>query len=373
MPQKAQAACPVLPGDSVTTTFTIPTAGTYVVWSRLMAPDTLNNSYYLQIDNSCGVVVGDSSTILPNTWTWVNYKDGLATNLVAVSLTKGLHTAKLISKEAGVKLDGILFLSTGCVPIGNGSSTNCDDPDALPPPVATPTKTPTKTPTPTRPSGITPTNTPTRTPTATVRPTNTPTRTPTATIKPTNTPTRTPTATIRPTTTPTRTPTKSPTPTIRPTNTPTRTPTKTPTLAPTATLQPTFTPTKTPTKSPTPTSVPNEPSSSPTLTPTTIPTVKPSPTAVPDTRRPRITISYPTNFELIKRGTAITIAADATDRSGIEKVVFWNRNGVLCTDTTAPYTCNWTIPDRGAYYLLRATAYDTANNTATSRVFIITR
>jgi hypothetical protein len=103
---------------------TVASAGTYRVWSRIKAPDTTNNSYYLQIDNGCAYNVGDSSSIAANQWMWINYKDGVSTSYIDVALSAGTHNVIYTGKEANVQLDRVLFLSdTGCTPSGTGD--NC--------------------------------------------------------------------------------------------------------------------------------------------------------------------------------------------------------------------------------------------------------
>src|SRR4051812_33739656 len=74
----AQTSCPNIPtsGDSVTTTFTVSEDNAYTIWSRVIAPNTSSNSYFLQIDNGCAFNVGDSAAIPANQFTWVNYQDG---------------------------------------------------------------------------------------------------------------------------------------------------------------------------------------------------------------------------------------------------------------------------------------------------------
>jgi hypothetical protein len=124
--KSAQAACTALPttyGDA-TQTINIPSDGTYRVWSRIMAPDTTNNSYYLEIDGTtCGVVVGDSA-ITANTWTWVDYQAGTSTNKINVTLTAGTHTVRLLGKEQDVEVDRVILTTdTTCVPTGTGD--NC--------------------------------------------------------------------------------------------------------------------------------------------------------------------------------------------------------------------------------------------------------
>ena len=110
-----------------TQTLTIPQTGTYYVWSRLLVPDTTNNSYYLQVDGGCAIDVGDSSSIPANTWTWVNYQDGSASSVTSMSLTAGTHQVVMTGKEPGVGVDRVLFLgSSSCVPTATGD--NCVTP-----------------------------------------------------------------------------------------------------------------------------------------------------------------------------------------------------------------------------------------------------
>lgn len=132
------AACANTPDPSlgtVTQSITAATAGTYRVWSRIMAPDTTNNSYYLQVDGGCAINVGDSSSIPANTWTWVNYQDGNTASYVDVTLSQGTHTLLMTGRESGVMLDRVIFTGdTSCVPTGTGD--NCANPDTTPPTVS---------------------------------------------------------------------------------------------------------------------------------------------------------------------------------------------------------------------------------------------
>jgi hypothetical protein len=134
--QKALAAACTLPATdlgTVTQTVSIPADGTYRVWSRIMAPDTTNNSYKLEIDGNTCFTVGDSA-ITANTWTWVDYQSATSTNKINATLTAGSHTIKMIGNEAGVKLDRVIFTAdTTCVPTGTGD--NCASPPDTTPPV----------------------------------------------------------------------------------------------------------------------------------------------------------------------------------------------------------------------------------------------
>ena len=117
--------CASLPTDKgvATTTISLSEAGTYKIWSRVMAPDATNNSYWLQVDKDCGIVVGDAA-IAANTWTWVDYKDGSSASKLTMSLSAGSHAVKMIGRETGLKLDRLIFTTdTTCVPTGTGD--NC--------------------------------------------------------------------------------------------------------------------------------------------------------------------------------------------------------------------------------------------------------
>lgn len=108
---------------SVNSTIAVPSSGTYRVWSRIMAPDTTNNTYLLDIDGAtCNKVGG--GPVPANSWVWVDYQDGDTASLTDTNLTAGNHALKLIGNQPGVKVDRVLFVAdTTCVPTGTGD--NC--------------------------------------------------------------------------------------------------------------------------------------------------------------------------------------------------------------------------------------------------------
>jgi chitodextrinase len=134
----AAAACSDTPNSSLGTdsmSVTIPSTGTYYVWTRMLDPDTTNNSIYMQVDGGCAVNVGDSSSIPANTWTWVDYLSGNTGTVNSMSLTAGTHTVLLTGEGSGVGIDSILFLGDQtCVPTGTG--TNCTSPTYDPPTIS---------------------------------------------------------------------------------------------------------------------------------------------------------------------------------------------------------------------------------------------
>src|ERR1700743_816436 len=74
-PKVQASSCAAPPADYGTDTMNItaPSSGSYVLWVRMQVPDTTNNAINAEVDGSTCFNVGGSSSITPNTWTWVNY------------------------------------------------------------------------------------------------------------------------------------------------------------------------------------------------------------------------------------------------------------------------------------------------------------
>jgi len=108
---------------------------------------------------------------------------------------------------------------------------------------------------------------------------------------------------------------------------------------------------------------------SPTASPTPpIGSASPTPTpagSAADTTPPSVTISQPSSGATVPAGKTVAITAAAADNVAVKKVEFY-LNGVLkCTDTSAPYSCNWGVSrTQGITYTLEARAYDAAGNRA---------
>jgi len=137
-PMRVQAAACAAPSSDLgtaTLTVSVPASGSYRVWSRVMAPDTTNNSYSLEVDGTNCYVVADNQ-LAANTWSWVDYQSGSTGSKINVNLSAGTHTLKLIGREANVAVDRVILASdTACVPSGTGS--NCTvDVDQTPPAVS---------------------------------------------------------------------------------------------------------------------------------------------------------------------------------------------------------------------------------------------
>src|SRR5919108_1144927 len=90
-----------------------------------------------------------------------------------------------------------------------------------------------------------------------------------------------------------------------------------------------------------------------------------------DTTKPQVTITAPPDGSFVKRGTAVGLAATASDNVGVTKVEFKVNGSLKCTDTAAPYSCSWTPwTAAGTKNTLRAIAYDAAGNSASDTIYV---
>jgi len=103
----AAAALPTTTG-SATKTISVQSAGTYYIWSRMLATDASSDSFWIQIDGGAGINVGDGGVPF-GSWTWVSHQNGNTSSRVSVSLTQGSHTLTILGREAGTKLDAVVL------------------------------------------------------------------------------------------------------------------------------------------------------------------------------------------------------------------------------------------------------------------------
>lgn len=114
-PQKVLATACANPSNygSASWTTTIPATGTYTVWSRVLVPDSTNDSFQLEIDGANCWLVGGTN-IPSNTWTWVNWYGGNTSQKVTHNFTTtGSHTVKIIGSAANVQVDKVVLLGSG--------------------------------------------------------------------------------------------------------------------------------------------------------------------------------------------------------------------------------------------------------------------
>ena len=94
---------------------------------------------------------------------------------------------------------------------------------------------------------------------------------------------------------------------------------------------------------------------------------------VRDSVAPAVSITSPANNSTVARRTTVTIAATATDNVGVVRVEFYVNGALTCTDTAAPFTCAWSVPNSpNKVYQLQAKGFDAAGNVGTSATVSVT-
>lgn len=88
---------------------------------------------------------------------------------------------------------------------------------------------------------------------------------------------------------------------------------------------------------------------------------------------PTVAITNPADGAIVTRRSTVTITATASDNVGVTRVEFLVDGALQCTDTTAPYSCNWTVPNSRTTHQLQARAFDQASNSATANIQVTAR
>jgi hypothetical protein len=111
------AIAPAGTTGSASWTFTAPTAGSYVVWCRVYAPDGAHDSFFVAMDGGAEDVYDEAEGIWSPQyqWTRVNGRNGtpnpLALNPRTFALAAGTHTLKFRAREAGATVDRLIVTS----------------------------------------------------------------------------------------------------------------------------------------------------------------------------------------------------------------------------------------------------------------------
>ena len=66
-----------------------------------------------------------------------------------------------------------------------------------------------------------------------------------------------------------------------------------------------------------------------------------------DTVAPVVAITAPANGSTVARRANVTIQATASDDVGVSRVEFFVNGSLRCTDTAAPFSCGWKVPNGG--------------------------
>ncbi len=74
---------------------------------------------------------------------------------------------------------------------------------------------------------------------------------------------------------------------------------------------------------------------------------------------PTVAVNSPANGSTVARKATVTITASASDNVGVARVEFLVNGALQCTDVSAPYSCNWRVPNPpNRTYQLQARAFD---------------
>jgi glucose/arabinose dehydrogenase len=88
-----------------------------------------------------------------------------------------------------------------------------------------------------------------------------------------------------------------------------------------------------------------------------------------DNVAPTVAITNPANNAVVARKSNVTITATATDNVGVARVEFLVNGSLQCTDTAAPYSCVWRVPNpMNRTHTIQARAFDAAGNNATATI-----
>ena len=93
-----------------------------------------------------------------------------------------------------------------------------------------------------------------------------------------------------------------------------------------------------------------------------------------DTTPPTVSITSPANGSTVARKSNVTITATASDNVGVARVEFSVNGALQCSDVSAPYNCNWRVPNPpNRTYQIQARAFDGAGNSATTAIQVTSR
>jgi glucose/arabinose dehydrogenase len=93
-----------------------------------------------------------------------------------------------------------------------------------------------------------------------------------------------------------------------------------------------------------------------------------------DNIAPTVSITNPSNGAIVARKSTVTISATASDNVGVTRVEFLVNGNLQCTDTTAPYNCNWRVPSApNKTHQLQARAFDLAGNLGAANIQVTSR
>lgn len=90
----------------------VPTAGDYLLWARVRAPDGRSNSFYVTVDGGDRIVFdvpGPGEDAVAPDWTWAPLVRRGSTEPWRYRLGAGAHRLRLINRQDGTQLDRIVL------------------------------------------------------------------------------------------------------------------------------------------------------------------------------------------------------------------------------------------------------------------------
>lgn len=110
---------------SASFTINVPSAGNYVLWTRVRYVDGEQNSHFVRFNNSTSYIVVGNDDVF-GSYRWVNFRDANPSSVITVNLSAGNNTISFFGREANTRIDKILLTTdTNFVPSGTGSTANC--------------------------------------------------------------------------------------------------------------------------------------------------------------------------------------------------------------------------------------------------------
>jgi hypothetical protein len=97
------------------------------------------------------------------------------------------------------------------------------------------------------------------------------------------------------------------------------------------------------------------------------------PAPASDTQAPSVAITSPGNGASFATRSTITVNANATDNVGIVDVKFYLNGTLMCTDSTAAYSCSMRLPKQRRTNTIEAVGRDAAGNVGRQSIVVYTK
>ena len=93
-------------GD-VTFTLTTASAGDYIIWCRILSPNSSTDSFYVSVDGSAEAIYRTAQNIWSKSWQWTRINNDELPDPLLFRLTRGTHTVRFRSRESSTLLDSV--------------------------------------------------------------------------------------------------------------------------------------------------------------------------------------------------------------------------------------------------------------------------